>query len=374
MRYREAIESPKCSLKIYTAPLTSISYDFMTYLSITTPFSVPDLVKLSEVPNLGVLEIMNTSEMGPRLVDDRLIRAWSIAATTEGAFSVLRILRLWNFEGVTGHSLALVNKFPSLGVYDVRGCGFSGAAPVNTRQLGWEVQVDINILHVLASACSLERTRRLTKEHWLDTHKVYNATMEQPWDGAKIHKIRREDVDAFLVKTCNEELDPPEQEQYTGNATHRFANADPQARPGKTTSRPSKHPDELFYGVDKKERTWDDHLSSAYAQLGELRSDKDISSRGIDIGDQAIVRGQLVNSIPLVFLRLGKHLPELQLESRPGFNTLHLCFFRLKIPPVTEQDKKERGTTDDRTSKRKGSSGVVENKKMKLGDVLGSFM
>ena len=59
MRFRLTVESPVPSLGIYTSPLTSSSYDFITVLSITTSFSLPELVKLSEIPNLGVLEIVN---------------------------------------------------------------------------------------------------------------------------------------------------------------------------------------------------------------------------------------------------------------------------------------------------------------------------
>jgi len=392
MRYREAIESPKSGLTVYTTPLTSISYDFMAHLSITTAFPVSQLVKLSEIPNLGVLEIIKTSEMGSLLVEDvgdRLIRTWSEIASDGRAFGVLRILRLWNFKGVTNQSLQFVSRFPLLGIYDVRGCGFGGTSSVNARQLGWKVLVDPNILQTVVSACDIERGLRLTREHKVPRHKVYHATAEPLSDDTKVQRIHREDVDAFMVKSCTEELGQPE--QHPGGATYRLSEADAQARPGKSVTRTFEHPSELFYGVANKERTWDYHLATTYAQLGELRADKDISGRGIHPGKQAVVGGELVNSFPMVSIRLGKHLPELQLESRylatlspgaayskvtshPELDASHICFFRLEVPPVSGPDKSAMFTATYGNPKRKSVVSITERKKMKLGDVLGSFL
>jgi hypothetical protein len=96
LRYRQSIIVPKLPLYMYTSPVTSKSFDFITSLSITTVFPVPDLFKLSTIPNLGILEIINREGSSPYGVGDRLIRAWHLAAVDNGAFSVLRILKLWN--------------------------------------------------------------------------------------------------------------------------------------------------------------------------------------------------------------------------------------------------------------------------------------
>ncbi|KAE9369630.1 hypothetical protein N431DRAFT_413850 [Stipitochalara longipes BDJ] len=391
MRYRELIKSPHSPLKVYTTPLISISYDFITYLSITTTFQVPDLVKLSEIPNLGVLEIVKASEAVQLTIGDRLVRAWSIAASTEGAFRVLRILRLWDHKDVTTRSLEYINAFPVLGIYDVRGCGFSGSSPVHARRLGWIVSVDRNILYDLAGAC-VERTIRLRTKYGLDPQLVRKATAEQLWDGAKVHKIRREDVAAFLIQEDISRLDTPK--QHASGADYRFMESDLQARPSPhrvaVTTRSHLDVEDMFYGLSK-ERTWEFHLYSAYTRLGELRADYDISGPGINIGDQAVLGTELVNSIPMVSLRLGTHPPELLLESRnmgthnprpayssivsrPDFDTKYLCFVRIEIPPVLGKDKKKSAAAADRAPKRKSVSRVVEGKKMKLGDVLGTYL
>lgn len=54
---------------------------------------------------------------------------------------MLRILKLWNWEEITNQSLQYVNNFPSLAVYDVRGCRFDLTIKTNARALGWEAIV-----------------------------------------------------------------------------------------------------------------------------------------------------------------------------------------------------------------------------------------
>lgn len=116
LRYHQKIENPSCHLGVYTGPLTSKSFNFITSLSITTSCPVPDLVKLSTVTNLGILEIINTKGVEYIAVGDRLLRSWHIAAVENKAFTVLRILRLWRHEGLTEKSLSYLNGFPALAV------------------------------------------------------------------------------------------------------------------------------------------------------------------------------------------------------------------------------------------------------------------
>ncbi|KAL2061233.1 hypothetical protein VTL71DRAFT_7506 [Oculimacula yallundae] len=61
----------------YTKALDSPTFEFLTYISISTLFSIPELVKLSSVKNLGILEIIQIiRDKHQSSITDRLIRAW----------------------------------------------------------------------------------------------------------------------------------------------------------------------------------------------------------------------------------------------------------------------------------------------------------
>jgi hypothetical protein len=411
MRYREAIESPRSPLAIYTSPLVSVSYEFITILSITIDFSLPELVKLSEVPNLGVLEIINTSGRDLRIVSDRLIRAWNIAALTDGAFKILRILRLWNHIGVTSKSLVYLNSFPALGVYDVRGCGFDISSPIHARRLGWKPTVDRNILNVLHAAC-VERAITLRAKLGLNPQPVRRASSEQLWDGAKVWKLPRTDVAAFLTRDETSRPGTPRcRLSYStmNNIVDHLERNHPTAESRLGRSR-WEALDSYLFKVSRSKMTWDFQLYSAYARLGELRDDRDLRRAGVDIGDQAMVGNELVNSVPTVSIRLGQTAPELRpsspaamtpkplygsvlasssssslnrLASGPDFDPKAMCFIRVEAPSKAEisalqaslgKDKKTESHETEPSQKRKSRASMMENKKMKLGDVLGSFL
>jgi hypothetical protein len=115
--YKQTIRDPRSPLEVYTIPLNAPSFDFITFLSITNTYPIADLIKLSKIVNLGVLEILNVRTIqvdGGVGVGDRLIRAWYMAALDENAFQVLRILRLWNHEDLTEKSFVYLNSFKSL--------------------------------------------------------------------------------------------------------------------------------------------------------------------------------------------------------------------------------------------------------------------
>jgi hypothetical protein len=352
MRYRKSFNKPQSPLEVYMVPLISNSYDFVTYLSITTAFKLPELIKLSEIPNLAVLEIVKLRETDQLRVGDRLVRAWSIAASTEGAFKVLRILRLWYHKEITAKSLGYINAFPVLGVYDVRGCDFTGANYPGTGRLGWTTIIgEIDIRKIMAFYATAERRDKLLRDHKISPNGVRKATAEQMWDGAKVHKIRREMVPAFLVDSKESR---PVERAYR-----------PIPPSGPIPS------DEFFMTMCKEKETWEFELYSAYNRLGEIREDRDLSMAGINIGDQATVGTELVNSIPLASIRLGvnpRQMPHQHRERR------YTCFIRLKLLPVSEQHEKESPAVKDPAPKRKNVSGIAEGKKMKLGDVLDSFL
>ena len=169
--------------------------------------------------------------------------------------------------------------------------------------------------------------------------------------------------------------------------------------------------DTLDRGMSRESRTkqtWDFQTSTAFARLGEIRSDRDLAKAGIDIGDQAMVEDELVTSVPMVSFRVGPSTPELRPESRnnsshkPLYNNVYnestssltnpwepasrrnmqcLCFTRTRIPThppgpsVTnlEEDKENIPPGMKSPVKRKKNT-VTKGKKMKLGEVLGSFL
>ncbi|RDA85581.1 hypothetical protein CP532_5373 [Ophiocordyceps camponoti-leonardi (nom. inval.)] len=117
-RYHLAIPEPREELACYTRPMRSTSLDFVTHLNIGggCDFRAYELLRLAEMPNLGVLEFKATGWAFP--LNDRLIRGW---AEVKGCFPVLRLLRIYGRAEVTQESLGWVSRFPRLMMYDVRG-------------------------------------------------------------------------------------------------------------------------------------------------------------------------------------------------------------------------------------------------------------
>ncbi|RKF59109.1 putative cbs domain-containing protein [Golovinomyces cichoracearum] len=134
-RYSQIINTPRSALATYTRALTSINFNFITALTITIPFPLPDLVRLSELVNLVALEIINNSDPCQSSVSDFLVKAWSLSASNQESFQILRILKLWYHREITPNSLEHIARFPALAIYDVRGCSFDGYK--HQRNLDW---------------------------------------------------------------------------------------------------------------------------------------------------------------------------------------------------------------------------------------------
>lgn len=394
LRYHQTFKSPNCQLEVYTNPLTSVSYDFITSLSITTAVSVPDLVKLSNVTNLGVLEIINADGCENMSVGDRLIRAWHLAALNDGAFSVLRILKLFNHEGLTTKSLSYLNSFPALAIYDVQGCKFDLNAKVEATRLGWKPTLETNILRLLERACA-ERAALMR------TNLDMEATPPQPfcWEhlchGAKVNRVPRGNIPAFLAQAYTLNKENADLSEMKASAT------DSEKIKAKSRNRKSRTASEA----------WDVPIYRAFARIGELRNDTDLVRAGVFVGDQAVVGNELVNSVPMVSLRLGKFPAWLEVNSitdtgkslnglkydfcfkeNPKLATSTkrgLAFIRIKIPPApipaaktssqdslyasSQNETGSRASSSQTTLPKRQASGIVRNKKRKLDDVLSSF-
>ncbi|KAI1763686.1 hypothetical protein GGR53DRAFT_496606 [Hypoxylon sp. FL1150] len=113
-------------LSVYTNPAISSSFDFIVHLTLVghhSAIDTPQLLSLTQLKNLGVLEIIQPcpSSSGtydfPRM-SDAIIRQWS---EEPEPFPVLRVMRIWGDHFTTPHSLRYLSKFPALTVYDVAG-------------------------------------------------------------------------------------------------------------------------------------------------------------------------------------------------------------------------------------------------------------
>ncbi|KAG0647063.1 hypothetical protein D0Z07_7252 [Hyphodiscus hymeniophilus] len=374
LRYHEEIEYPNCPLEVYTTPLTSMSYDFITSLSILTAFPLPDLVKLSAVQNLGTLEIVNTTGAGNFAVADRLLRSWHEAAVVNGAFSVLRILRLWNHEGLTEKSLAYVNDFPALAVYSVKGCEFGIGSHRIANLDGWKMTLGINVLGFLEQTCVDRAVLLRTKYNIQGTTRLKSDT-KRLWDGARVRRIPRANVSMFLAENlaCEGLVDSVQE-----SASKTYASDGAKERQKTPMLKAQARQRHL---LDHPDTSWDLQAYKSFARIGELRNDTDLASAGVVLGDQASVGDELANSIPVVSLRLGK--PPSWLEDSLGCG---LSFIRIKTR--TQDLTKETVRLFDVVSKdlagnvrpstqppliKNETSRIFKNKKRKLDDVLKSF-
>lgn len=315
MRYAQQIKRPKSPLHVYTAPLTSPSFEFMTSLSITIPQPLTELVKISSIKNLGSLEIIHTrrksridlnepESLSP--VTDRLIRTWHHAAQNDGAFPVLRIMRLWSHPELTHRSLIFLNSFPALAVYDVRWCVFeldtTTHAKTYAKELGWKATLEPNVLGLLEAAC-VERVQIMQGDLGTDAKPIRKSAARQLWDGSSVRRIPRSDITAFLIdpESFNTDEIVSEMEMHTRNPIDPGVMRNSYGPKGHRRNITSTN---SMVNILKTE-TWDFSTTTTFSKIGELRDDTDLKRAGVKIGHQAVVDNELVNSIPMVSLRLG---------------------------------------------------------------------
>ncbi|RFU28384.1 hypothetical protein B7463_g7945, partial [Scytalidium lignicola] len=350
LRFRQEIKNPSLSLLTYTQPLISKQFDFITSLCIGTSCAVSDLVRLSEITNLSALHIIKP--VGEETNDscrigDRLVRAWDEAAS-EGAFLVLRVLRLWGHEEITSKSLIYLNNFQSLAVYDVRGCGFDPASKVQASELGWRACVHKDILDVLEAACE-EKLSLTQPSSAMEATPGLKFGRQQLYDTAKTQLTPRESMSALMA--CQKALVSDNLELWTDR------------------------------------RTWDFNTTTSLCRLGLLRNDLDLVQAGVPITTHALVEKEFVNSVPMASVCLG-NTPEQYEHS--SWSLMRLFFIRIKtIPPkpncITAKDKSncedsrivkghhDKTNRKSETKERSGSISMRLKKRQKLDDMLSSF-
>ncbi|KAL3426328.1 cbs domain-containing protein [Phlyctema vagabunda] len=393
LSYRHQIKLPLSPLEVYATPLTSTSFDFITSLSIRVAFPIQDLASLSKMTNIGVLEIFSPpsffkadgASSGPfPAIGDALVRAFARAASESGAFPVLRVLKLYNQEGITNQSLAYLNSFKSLGVYDVSGSSVTESSGTYARELGWRISRVPDTASVLYMACE-ERDKifggKLKPENELPEQRANR----QPdiFDRATVKRIPRSEIPKLFVER-RFKSNLPEDE-----AGHRPTKPEPKnsiARlPRSENEQPAraKGKNEIVKGPSR----FDTPNLACFARIGELRNDKDLAAAGIEIGDQPVVGSELIPPVPVVSIQLGKNNP---------VRWIHLSgadikiFIRIKVPipaaqprpadmssaQVGEINEQEARDRNNRARGRPLSTfgPVRSRKKQKLENVLDSFL
>jgi hypothetical protein len=376
LRYQQTIPNPRSPLNVYTKHLTSKSFSFIASLSITVVLPVPDLLNLSNLINLGVLEIVNStsrvSEKSTLGIGDRTMRAWHFAASNDGAFPVLRILRLWNHEYLTCKSLVYLNSFPALAVYDVRGCGFELNEKIQARQFGWKPIVDTNLLGILEAACA-ERTSFMEERLGTKAQSPPAAYAPQSHDKVSVTWLPRNEVPDFLVQKASAmpskvHVDSRGLSSLKAEKLGR-KRSQTQASDKKTTAGSSSN--------TSMENDWEQVAYEMFTRVGELRNDADLIKAGVELGDQAAVRSESVSSIPMASIRLGK--------ACPGTSSFRaLSFIRIKFPSQASAASQYHSPeavlaeTEVLAVKRKNFTRLHPQstiiKRRKLGDVLNSFL
>jgi hypothetical protein len=190
--HRQSIIRPCIPLDGYVTPIVSESFHWITHLSISNVmFSRTELVNLSKLVNIGALDILASPRYPQTSLDtmeDGIVRAWSRAATEEGAFSKLRVLMLRYHTEVTPRSLEYINCFPSLMLYNVTGCSITTKSEGKAHKLGWTCEAGKDLLE------ALQRDKEMARSWDLPIHACFRrAGVLAALDQSKVEPVRRID-------------------------------------------------------------------------------------------------------------------------------------------------------------------------------------
>jgi len=134
--------------------MTSTNLSWLVCLTITAPFKHTDMINISTLRNLVVLDVgAAQSAYAPSttgLVTDSVIRSWGRSVTEMSAFPKLQAILLRDQAGVTHLSLTFLNLFPSLVLFGVKSC----FRPCRTTRamaesLGWTTSDDHGVLRAI---------------------------------------------------------------------------------------------------------------------------------------------------------------------------------------------------------------------------------
>ncbi|KAI1773765.1 hypothetical protein F4818DRAFT_421696 [Hypoxylon cercidicola] len=298
-------------LSTYTSPLISTSFDFIVHLTLAghhASFDTHQLLTLTELKNLGVLEILqplpsSTGTDGFPRMTDAIIRQWS---EEPDPFPMLRVMRIWGDHFTTVHSLQYLSKFPALAVYDVAGLerdwGKIPQVPGWTyKRRAWRPE---GILQILHNCISLLRPDVVYHPDW----HIDVGILESWSQFAGIMDPKPEEIADSITDSRLEEItvsildrdDIPKPHIHVDNSLKQSS---------------SKKKETIF----TRWRTLIGQLEGSielqfwgyllYCHIGQLRSDEDLVAQGIiqDASQAFFVRPfQVIPPRPYVTLQLGK--------------------------------------------------------------------
>ncbi|KAL8823434.1 MAG: hypothetical protein Q9191_005859 [Dirinaria sp. TL-2023a] len=134
----------------YITPLISSSFNWLTFLTISNiTCSRGDIVKLSELVNLGVLTVdrgVRCPEFG---LEDGIVRAWERAANESDAFRMLRVLNFRGQRDISDRVFLYLQGFPALALFILEDCDI-GVKDVDTAAgAGWKCKTEHNLTDFL---------------------------------------------------------------------------------------------------------------------------------------------------------------------------------------------------------------------------------
>lgn len=363
-RFRQHVCHPGHNLPSYTRPLTSLSTEFITHLVISggCTFSTSEMLCLTEIKNLGVLEIIQPADelqMVFPQVTDRLIRGWT---ETENPFPLLRVLRIWGDRSTTQESLQWVSRFPSLALYDVMGSREDWTNPhEHALKAGWEpanpsAMKDDSLLGYLMLCVQ-------SQEGYVQ-------------NGRNLVKT----VDADLISLCSdsrcaikfvEHGQAPGLLEYLSDAAKSYMpswDMDAAVRDGRSCQ-----------GMAFE--AWAFWL---YSFLGQLSQDRDLKGSDVQPESQAVAGPFVLPSKPFASLFLG-HSGRGGISSKPSYVSRGLfavkrftftrpSAIREMEPKQTREVLKDEVPKKNTSQSTRKSTNPRQKKRMRLDDVLGSFM
>ncbi|OBT59399.1 hypothetical protein VE04_00505 [Pseudogymnoascus sp. 24MN13] len=374
-RYRQEIESPSPELSLYTGPVTSTSFDFLTSLTITAWYPINELVNLADVANLGILQIYETEESIlkrglERLVPDRLLRAWAELAVEKGAFSVLRVLKFHVLEGgLTESSLRHFNSFPALGLIFPGPDRMSESVAVKAKEVGWQALCDsktsligtqfnntINVVNPRDDNYSYDSS---SKQVWHLPFINFGANNPTSWDGCEVTTLPSKNRVEFLAAL--EATRPP---------THWLSGVK-QGGPENRMSRVREYGD-FVQGESWQKTDWnlfceslgqpkshtvtdgDVHCLDQFHGITYLRLDRDLRAAGVkECGPGIVSIGDTFKSIittaPIVSILLGPRKLGDKFDNFSRIKSWH--FLRTTIPgKVPKPDQSTSNPADTKPS------------------------
>jgi len=318
--YSKVIKYPKSPLQAYIKPLISKTFDFITSLSIHINCPVVELVRLAKISNLGILEIINPDpgQETPSGVGDIVLRAWSREAREIGAFSVLRILRLWNHEDLTGRSLQHIQSFPALALFDVSGCGINkdDKMVLEAEKLGWVTIPSTDLLDVLEEKCNKKR-KRMSADPSLMLLSAERRVTRALWPGSRVRRVERLEVQSFFYQSeTSSDKHPSNGNQLFNNdhilwASNSSVDTDTARWPDyvKEVAEGDEQWVSLSWDIfcsTREQEPWETSYAACWTRIGELREDRDLIMAGVKgIEKQTFVGPHLVSPVPMAYIRLG---------------------------------------------------------------------